>query len=182
MWAVRSQVTVGRSDYLFEGTPTCGDPNAINLDSRIAAILEAAAKVATDGELPWFAGPIFNIVGGAIDREVRKTGGSISKILSPASTRYATCAPLMIMIPRDAKLVSYRLRSWANEEGTGTCPGDGGECGRGHAKFLQEPKAKGNGATQIVSTTFENWAHDKSRTAIMIVFFTSDRAPTTKRM
>ena len=165
MWAVDSIVGVPNGAYVHTPNPGC----MTDAQGRINQVLQAATVAAMPG-LALFSGPIAALGTGPVNNYLRNQGGDIGRYFSPYARDGALCAPVAVIVPKDAQVLGYRLMAGEASGGFGGCA-PGADCGIGWSKFQAEPVVQRNEAMQAVTTIFMNWSHNRQRKARMIIFY-----------
>ncbi len=165
MWAVDIIVGVPNGAYVHTSNPGC----MTDAQGRINQVLQAAT-VAAVPQLALFSGPIAALAGKPVDNYLRNQGGDIGRYFSPYARDGALCAPVAVIVPKEAQVLGYRLMAGEASGGFGGCA-PGADCGIGWSKFQAEPVAQRNEAMQAVTAIFMNWSNDRQRRARMIIFY-----------
>lgn len=176
MWAVDITVQVPNGAYVHVPDPGCMN----DATGNIQKVLQAAVATATP-ELALFSGPISALAAGPVNNYIRNQGGDIGKYFSPYAKNGALCAPVAVVVPKDAQVLGYRYLA-ANSGGNFAGCSAGVDCSIGWSKFQAEPVFQKNESMQAVTSIFMNWSHDRQRLARMIVFYNmpSGQKPLTK--
>lgn len=165
MWAVDITVPVPNGAYVHVPDPGCMN----DATGDIARVLQGAT-VAAKPELAMFSGTIGRVLAGPVGDYLRNQGGDIGKYFSPYARNGALCAPVIVVVPKDATVLGFRLFGAEASGGFSRCQ-PGADCPIGFSKWQADPVRQGNNAMQTVTGVFMNWSHDRQRRARMIVFY-----------
>jgi hypothetical protein len=163
--SVMADVIVPSGDYITaSGIPGCG--------SNPFDAVQAAANVIAGAQTGGWIGALT----GVLDSLGRsgKVGGAVGDILQLFyGPRYASCAPVSVVIPAGSRIVNavYSARDGVDGERPCSLDGNGNNvCGIGWSLFepLQVTPA---GNSMIVTAIFKNWSGDRERGATLTVYF-----------
>jgi len=179
MFFVQVDMLVNGTGVPYGGTdPNCG---ASNNDQALIAILGQLAQRPDAAGLKTAAGDLFKWLGdsGVYRQVANSVGGMAHDVLlrnGPRAT-YASCGLLAALIPSNASYQGYRISNTdidASPQDPGRVGGctPGQDCSNGYSRFISIPELKDSNGIRVVSTTFENWSHNRRRVGQLIVFFT----------
>jgi hypothetical protein len=157
--------TVGPGDYILtSGIPGCGQ-------NTVDPINEAAQALAA-GSQGGVYGALISVLQSAAQTARPQIGGTIGGILDAiyGGGRYANCVPVSVVLPAGARIVGYQFVA-SDGHGSGLCV-LGQDCQIGWSRF-DPPQRYNAGNSLIVASTFRNWSHDRTRSATMTVYFTT---------
>lgn len=100
MWAVDVTVQVPNGAYVHVPDPGCMNDATANIQK----VLQAATIAATPS-LALFSGPISALAAGPVNNYIRNQGGDIGRYFSPYAKNGALCAPVGVIVPKDARVL-----------------------------------------------------------------------------
>jgi hypothetical protein len=146
-------------DYITQpGVPGCS--------SNPFDAVQAAGNVIAGAQMGGWTGALVAVLD-AVGRS-GKVGGAAGDLLQVFyGPRYASCAPVSVVIPAGSRIVGYAWDANDGVAGEKGCPRDGNGwqvCEIGWSLF-EPPQITPAGDSIIVTSIFKNWSHDRERGA-----------------
>jgi hypothetical protein len=177
-WYASAEALVAGTGIPYDKSdPVCGSNDNGN---ALKEVLEFLSNRPDASRFKDAAGDVFKFVrdSGLWSPIVNGAGGEVHNILmrNGPKAAYANCVNLAVFIPKEAKVVAFRMRNVdidaaPGPERIGGCE-PGKDCSNGFSRFIFYPDTQETSGTEAVGTVFANWSHNRRRVGQFHVFFT----------
>src|SRR3712207_5936563 len=134
---------------------------------RSQRYLQVAAEAPPDTRLGQFSGSLL----AAVESQLGQQRETVGRFLAPYARNGALCAPIAVVVPRDAQVIGYRLLARDALGEFAPCQ-PGLDCTIGWSKPQAAPLGQQSAFSQPGTTAFMIWSHNRQRWARMIIFYT----------
>jgi hypothetical protein len=165
--ATSGVVTIGPGDYAHVNNPACGDGSKHQVTNVIKLLGVRGVGMAR------YAGPVMEDAlqrfGQGVRNDIAKQGGDLARLFSGVTNPVASCSMVPVKLPEGAQVTGTRM-SWREQGAQRWGNAAAGETGAWSA--FEDPACTGTPNGSVCHTVFKNWSHDRTREAMLEVYFT----------
>lgn len=165
--ATSGVVTIGPGDYVHVNNPACGDGSQHEVTNVIKVLGVHSVGMAT------YAGPVLEDAlqrfGQGVRNDIARQGGDLARLFSGLTNPVAACSLVPVKLPEGAQVTGVKM-SWREGGAPKWRTAVAGETGAWSG--FESPICTGTPNGSVCYTVFKNWSHDRTREAMLEVYFT----------